>query len=93
MAGAAAPSRSLMRQPASWWRGRTSPSARRDAGGRAAYLVGQDGEGHWLAVEVHGLGGGIFTSRGDALRYARDESRHQPGAVRFADAPVRLFAA
>lgn len=58
-----------------------------------AFLVGQDGEGHWLAVEIHGLGGGIFTSRDKALRYARDESHGLPGAVRFADGPVRLFAA
>ena len=58
-----------------------------------AFLVGQDRDGHWLAVETHGLGGGIFASRDKALRYARDESHRQPGAVRFADAPIRLFTA
>ena len=60
-------------------------------GSPVAFLVGQDGEGHWLAVETHGLGGGIFRSRDRALRYARDESHGQPGAVRFAAAPIRLF--
>lgn len=57
-----------------------------------AFLVGQDGEGHWLAVETHGLGGGIFMSRDKALRYARDESHGSPGAVRLAAGPIRLFA-
>lgn len=57
------------------------------------FLIGRDGEGHWLAVETHGHGGGIFKSRDTALQYARDESRRQPGAVRFVDEPIRLFAA
>ena len=58
---------------------------------QVAFLVGQDGEGHWLAVETHGLGGGIFRSRDKAFRYARDESHRLPGAVRFVDGPIRLF--
>lgn len=47
------------------------------------FLVGQDREGHWLAVERHGLAGGIFATREAALRYATDESRRRPGAVRL----------
>lgn len=66
---------------------------REGQGDAVAYLVGQDGEGHWLAVEIHGLGGGIFASRDEAFRYARDESHRLPGAVRLAEGPVRLFAA
>lgn len=69
------------------------------AGQRTAFLVGQDGEGHWLAVETHGLGGGIFATRDGAVRYARDcigdhagDARPAPEAVRFADGPIRLFA-
>jgi hypothetical protein len=57
-----------------------------------AFLVGQDGEGHWLAVETHGLGGGIFRSRDTAVQYARDESHRLPGAVRLVEGPIRLFA-
>lgn len=57
-----------------------------------AFLVGRDGDGHWLAVETHGLGGGIFKDLEKAARYARDESHGQPGAVRFVDEPIRLFA-
>lgn len=62
-------------------------------GPQVNFLIGRDGEGHWLAVETHGHGGGIFKSRDTALQYARDESRRQPGAVRFVDEPIRLFAA
>ena len=56
-----------------------------------AFLVGQDLEGHWLAVETHGLGGGIFRSRDTALHYARDECHGRPGAVRFVDQPIALL--
>ncbi|WP_162375434.1 RAG2 PHD domain containing protein [Ancylobacter sp. TS-1] len=47
------------------------------------FLVGQDRQGHWLAVERHGLAGGIFATREAALRYARDESQRRPGTVRL----------
>lgn len=68
-------------------------SDRQNAGDTTAiaFLVGQDGEGHWLAVEIHGLGGGIFRSRDRAVQYARDESHRLPGAVRLVEEPIRLF--
>ena len=37
------------------------------------FVVGRDPEGHWLAVETHGLGGGIFSSRDAAIHYAAFE--------------------
>lgn len=55
-----------------------------------AYLVGRDGEGHWIAVEVHGLGGGVFTSREAAVRYAQFETARRPGAIRLASEPLSL---
>lgn len=55
-----------------------------------AFVVGQDREGHWLAVETHGFGGGIFRSRDIAAHYAREECHRRPGAVRFADEPISL---
>ncbi len=58
-----------------------------------SFLVGRDGEGHWLAVETHGLGGGLFRTRDTALHYARDESGRRPGAVRVVEEPIRLFVA
>ena len=53
-----------------------------------SYLVGQDREGHWLAVETHGLGGGIFRTRSDAIHFAQFESDHDPDAVRFTSEPL-----
>lgn len=55
-----------------------------------SFLVGRDPDGHWLAVEIHGLGGGIFRTRESACHYARDESGRAPGAVRVVDEPVTL---
>jgi len=55
-----------------------------------SFVVGPDGEGHWLAVETHGFGGGIFVTREAALGYARAESCHRPGCVAFAEAPIAL---
>ncbi len=55
-----------------------------------AFVVGQDREGHWLAVETHGLGGGIFTTQEAALRYARAETERRPGAVALAGEAILL---
>lgn len=57
------------------------------------FLVGQDSEGHWIAVETHGFGGGIFTSKDAALHYARDETGRRPEAVLLAAATVLLTLA
>ncbi|GJD98233.1 hypothetical protein [Methylobacterium isbiliense] len=56
------------------------------------FVVGQDRDGRWLAVEIHGLGGGIFRSRADALHYAAAETGRRPDAVRLATEPVALGA-
>ena len=56
----------------------------------SAFLVGQDREGHWLAVQAGGRRGGIFLNREAALRYARDETERREGAVRFVGAPLRF---
>ena len=58
-----------------------------------AFLVGQDGAGHWLAVETHGLGGGIFTTRDAALHYALRETGRRPDAVILASATLLLTIA
>ncbi|KMO30835.1 hypothetical protein VQ02_27310 [Methylobacterium variabile] len=54
------------------------------------FVVGQSAEGHWLAVETHGLAGGIFRSRRDALTYAAAETGRRPDAVRLASTPLAL---
>jgi hypothetical protein len=54
----------------------------------ASYLVGQDGEGHWVAVETGGRAGGIFRTRQDAIRYACVETGCRPDDVRLAVDPI-----
>lgn len=46
-----------------------------------AYVVGRDAEGHWLAIETHGIAGGIFRTEAAAIRFAQDETFRSPGAV------------
>lgn len=56
-----------------------------------AFLVGRDADGHWLAIETHGRGGGIFADRSAALRYAAAETAHRPRAVRMTARRLRLL--
>lgn len=53
-----------------------------------SFVVGRDARGNWLAVETHGLGGGLFVTRDAALHYARDETGRRPGAVTLVDGAV-----
>lgn len=46
-----------------------------------SFVVGQDSQGRWVAVEIHGLGGGLFRSRRDAVHYAAGETPCRPEAV------------
>ncbi len=55
-----------------------------------AFLVGRSAEGHWLAVETHGLGGGLFRTCRDALHYAAAETGRRPDAVRLAETTLAL---
>lgn len=45
------------------------------------FIIGQDRQGHGVAIEVHGLGGGLFRTRHDALHYATDLTDRRPDAV------------
>lgn len=56
-----------------------------------AFLIGRDDEGHWLAVETHGRGGGLFSDQAAALRYAVAETAHRPRAVRVTPRRLRLL--
>ncbi len=55
---------------------------------RPHFKIGRDREGHWIAVETHGRGGGYFRSRDDALHYARAEAGAD--AVSFSARPLAL---
>lgn len=52
------------------------------------FKIGRDREGHWIAVETHGRGGGYFRSRDDALHYARAEAG--AGSVTVSARPLAL---
>jgi hypothetical protein len=54
------------------------------------FVVGRDGEGHWIARDEQGLTGGVFADKTAAIRFAVMESNHQAGAVRFAPATAKL---
>lgn len=56
----------------------------------SSYVVGQNARGNWVAVETHGLAGGIFVSRDAALHYAEFETDHRPGAVHLASRSLDL---
>ena len=44
-------------------------------------LIGRNGRGQWIARERHGLYGGLFVSRQNAIRYAMFENGHRPEAI------------
>ncbi len=54
------------------------------------FIVGQDPQGLWLALETHNLGGGLFKSLHDALHFADAETGHRPGSVELASEPLQL---
>lgn len=64
------------------------PPVRPHAAAPPSYLVGQDGEGHWVAVAAGGRAGGIFRTRQDAIRYACIETGCRPDDVRLAADPI-----
>ena len=58
--------------------------------GLPTYIIGQDGQGHWVALESQGLGGGYFRSREAAFQYAVGETGRRAGAVRLSAEPLRI---
>jgi hypothetical protein len=47
------------------------------------FVIGQDRKGHWIALETHGVRGGIFATKDDAIDYARLESGRCASAIRL----------
>ncbi|CAM3305285.1 MULTISPECIES: hypothetical protein [Methylobacterium] len=60
------------------------------AGDTARFIVGQDPEGHWVAIEIHGRAGGLFRSREAAFDYAAGETDHRPDAVQVSAERIAL---
>lgn len=65
-----------------------SPAPRTERDTR--FLVGQDLEGRWIAVETHGRGGGLFRSCADALHYAKSETSGRVDAVTLSAEPITV---
>lgn len=60
-----------------------------EAGAREPrFVVGQDSDGRWVAIEAHGRAGGIFRSREDAIHYAAGETRRRPDAITLSAASI-----
>lgn len=65
-------------------------SDRRKAANRQ-FVVGQDREGHWVAMESHGKCGGLFVNREAAVKYAAIESRGKSNALRYSQKPLVIW--
>jgi hypothetical protein len=44
-------------------------------------FIGKNHRGHWVAQEQHGLYGGLFVSRAQAIRYALFENGDHPETI------------
>jgi hypothetical protein len=60
------------------------------AGETVRFIVGQDPEGRWVAIEIHGRAGGLFRSRKAAVDYAAGETDHRPDAVLLSAERIEL---
>ena len=54
------------------------------------FVIGRDGRGCWVAIEVHGRAGGLFRTCQAALHYAVDATAHRPNAIRIATDRIEL---
>lgn len=53
-------------------------------------LIGQNSRGQWVAQQQHGLFGGLFTRRADAVRYALFENGQRTDAIISVAGPLEL---
>src|SRR5579863_5763126 len=54
------------------------------------FMIGQDRRGHWVARESSGARGGLFVSRGEALKFAKREGDVHPHAIVFVSGVLEL---
>lgn len=45
------------------------------------FMVGKDSRGNWVVQDQHGICGGLFVNRAEALRFAMFENGNRPQAV------------
>jgi hypothetical protein len=63
---------------------------RTDPARPSRFVVGRDGDGHWVVWDRQALCGGSFVNREDAVRYARFESEGAPGQVTLSNDVVHF---
>jgi hypothetical protein len=68
----------------------TSAPVARQAPVESHFIIGQDAAGQWLALETHRLGGGLFTSCQNAIRFVESETGHRAGAYELSPTPLAL---
>ncbi len=54
------------------------------------FLVGRDSRGHWVVQDQHGLCGGLFVDRNNAIRFAMDETGQRPHAIKMVSDVIEL---
>lgn len=69
---------------------RTTIPATQQAPVESHFIIGQDTTGQWLALETHRLGGGLFKSCQNAIRFVEHETGHRAGAYELSSAPLSL---
>jgi hypothetical protein len=58
---------------------------------RSRFIIGQDPQGHWIAMDSAGREGGFFVSQEAALKYVAAETGRRGGAARFSTKPLSLW--
>jgi hypothetical protein len=58
---------------------------------RSRFIIGQDPQGHWIAMDSAGREGGFFVSQKAALKYVAAETGRRRGAARFSTKPLCLW--
>jgi len=55
-----------------------------------SFLIGQDSRGRWVVQDERGLCGGLFVDRGNAIRFAMDETGKRPQAIKMVPGILEL---
>ena len=55
------------------------------------FVIGQDEQGHWVALDSEGREGGLFASREAALKYVAQETVGSRAVAVYAAKPLSLW--
>jgi hypothetical protein len=59
----------------------SKPPSSRSSSPSRLFRIGRDSRGHWVVQDQHGLCGGLFIDRAEALKFAMFENGNRPQAV------------